>query len=320
MFLELLLLIIGFLVLIAGTFFLVNGASSLARRYNISSAIIGLAVIGFGTSTPELVVTIYGTIQGRDDLAFANIIGSNIFTVLFVLGIAAIIFPLIIQRNTVRFEIPLSLIAVTILYVLVNDEVITGIGPNVLGRLDALIMLLVFGGLLIYMYRSLQAVRDFGEPTDKAQSPQAATGSLLLGLALLAGGAILVVDYAVVIAVHFGLGMRLVGLTFLAVGTSLPELTTVVLAARRQNTDMAIGNVIGSNLFNILFALPVTGMVHPMEYNTALNADMEVLGASLIALIFFMFTVSPRKLGRWESILLVVGYLVFIGYRLSAQA
>ncbi|HTF16540.1 MAG TPA: calcium/sodium antiporter [Chryseolinea sp.] len=319
MHLELLLLFIGFLVLIAGAFFLVQGASSLARRYNISAAIIGLAVIGFGTSTPELVVTIYGTMQGRDELAFANIIGSNIFTVLFVLGIAAIVFPLIIQRNTVRFEIPLSLIAVTILYVLVNDQVITGFGPDSLGRLDALIMLTIFAGLLLYMYRSLQSVNDFTEPTDKALSPQAATASILLGLGLLVGGAILVVDYAVVIAVHFGLGMRLTGLTILAVGTSLPELTTVVLAARKQNTDMAIGNVIGSNLFNVLFALPVTALVHPMEYNPALNADMEVLGIALIALIIFMFTISPRRLGRWESILLVVGYFTYIGYRLSMQ-
>jgi cation:H+ antiporter len=319
MYLELLLLFIGFLVLIAGAFFLVQGASSLARRYNISSAIIGLAVIGFGTSTPELVVTIYGTIQGRDELTFANIIGSNIFTVLFVLGLAAIIFPLIIQRNTVRFEIPLALIAVTLLYILVNDEVTTDVGPNSLGRLDATLMLIIFAGLLLYMYRSLQSVHDFGEPTDKAQAPQAAMASLLLGLGLLVGGAILVVDYAVVIAVHFGLGMRLVGLTFLAVGTSLPELTTVVLAARKRNTDMAIGNVIGSNLFNVLFALPVTGLVHPMDYNPAMNGDMEVLGIALIVLILFMFTISPRKLGRWEAVLLIAGYFTYIGYRLVLQ-
>jgi len=319
MFLELLLLFIGFLVLIGGAFFLVKGSSSLARRYNISGAIIGLGVVGFGTSTPELVVTIYGTIQGRDDLIFANIIGSNTFTVLFVLGTAAIIFPLVIQRNTVRFEIPLSLIAVTVLYVLVNDQVMTGTGPDMLGRLDAIMMLVIFGGLLIYMYRSLQSVNDFTEPTDTAQAPQAATASILLGIGLLVGGAILVVDNAVFIAVHVGLGMRLVGLTLVAVGTSLPELTTVVLAARKRHTDMAIGNVIGSNLFNVLFALPVTALVHPVEYNTALNADMEVLGIALITLILFMFTISPRRLGRWESVLMVAGYITYLSYRLSVQ-
>lgn len=319
MLLEILLLFIGFLILIGGAFFLVRGASSLARRYNISAAIIGLAVVGFGTSTPELVVTIYGTIQGRDDLIFANIIGSNIFTVLFVLGTAGIIFPLIIQRNTVRFEIPLSLIAVTVLYVLVNDEVIVGNGPDILGRIDAVVMLTVFAGLVIYMYRSLQAVNDLAEPTDTAQPPQAATASILAGIAFLVGGAILVVDYAVVIAVHYGLGMRLVGITILAVGTSLPELTTVMLAARKRNTDLAIGNVIGSNLFNVLFALPVTALVHPIKYNTALNADMEVLGIALIVLIVFMFTISPRKLGRWESAVLMAGYVTYIAYRVIAQ-
>lgn len=319
MLLEVLLLFIGFLILIGGAFFLVRGASSLARRYNISAAIIGLAVVGFGTSTPELVVTIYGTIQGRDDLIFANIIGSNIFTVLFVLGTAGIIFPLIIQRNTVRFEIPLSLIAVTVLYVLVNDEVIVGNGPDVLGRIDAVVMLTVFAGLVIYMYRSLQAVNDLAEPTDTAQPPQAATASILVGIAFLVGGAILVVDYAVVMAVHYGLGMRLVGITILAVGTSLPELTTVMLAARKRNTDLAIGNVIGSNLFNVLFALPVTALVHPIKYNSALNADMEVLGVALIVLIVFMFTISPRKLGRWESAVLMAGYVTYIAYRVIAQ-
>lgn len=316
MFLELLLLFIGFLVLIAGALFLVRGASSVARRYNISTAIIGLAVVGFGTSMPELVVTIYGTIQGRDELAFANIVGANIFTVLFVLGIAGIIFPLIIQRNTVRFEIPLSLIAVTILYMMVNDEVLSGTGPNVLGRMDALILLTVFVALLVYMYRSL-AAGHLGEPTETAQSPQAATASLLAGIALLIGGAILVVDYAVVVAVHFGVGMRLVGLTILAIGTSLPELTTVMLAARKRNTDLAIGNVIGSNLFNVLFALPITGLVHPMEYSTSLNPDMEVVGASLILLIVFMFTISPRRLGRWESIVLIGGYITYILFRIT---
>jgi cation:H+ antiporter len=202
--------------------------------------------------------------------------------------------------------------------VLVNDLVITGVGPNSLDRTDAILMLTVFAGLLIYMYRSLQASSSQTEPTDKAQTPQAAIGGILLGIALLIGGAILVVDNGVIIAVHYGLGMRLMGVSLLAIGTSLPELTTVVLAARRGNTDLAIGNVIGSNLFNILFALPTTALVHPMDYATSLNADMEVLGIALITLIAFMFTISPRKLGRWESAILIAGYLGYITYRLSA--
>ena len=314
MVLALILLTIGFMVLIAGAFFLVNGASSLARRYNISAAIIGLAVVSFGTSTPELVVTLYGTLQGREELTFANIIGSNIFTLLFALGIAGTIYPLIIQRNTVRFEIPLTLIAVTILYVLVNDKVISGEEPNMLDRSDSFVLITLFAGLLIYMYRSFQSAGDLVEPIDKAQSPQVATGSIMLGIGLLVGGAILVVDYAVVIATHIGMGMRTMGITLLAIGTSLPELTTVVMAARKGNTDLAIGNVIGSNLFNILFALPVSALVRPMHYNIALNADIEVLGVSLIVLIVVMFTISPRRLGRWESAVLVAGYLVCFMY------
>jgi cation:H+ antiporter len=314
---ELLLLFTGFAVLVAGAFFLVQGASSVARRYNVSSALIGLAVVGFGTSTPELVVTIYSTLRGRDELAFANIVGSNIFNVLFVLGVSGIIFPLIVQRNTVRYEIPLSLIAVTLLYILVNDRVMWGNEGDMLGRVDAIIMFAVFLGLLVYMYRALQAVGDFSEPTARAQSPQAATGSILLGMALLTGGAILVVDYAVIISTHFNMPLRLVGLTFLAVGTSLPELTTAVMAANRHNTDLAIGNVIGSNLFNILFALPVTALAHPMEYNAVLNSDIEMLGVATIVLIIFMFTINERRLGRWEAVVLVAGYVAYLIYRLT---
>ncbi len=314
---SLLLIFVGFLLLVSGAYFLVRGATSIARRYNLSAAIIGLTVVGFGTSTPELVVTIYSALRGRDELAFATVLGSNIFNVLFVLGIAGIISPLIVQRNTVRFEIPLSLIAITLLYIFVNDHVVTGAVVNQLSRYDAIFLLVIFAGLLVYMSRSLQTANDLTEPTATAQTRQGATASILLGLAFLVGGGILVVDYAVVVSAHYDLPLKRVGLLLVAIGCSLPELTTAVIAAEKRNTDLAIGNVIGSTLFNVLFALPVAAAVSPVEYNTSLNVDMEVLGVSTIALIVFMFTVSQRKLTRGAAIILICCYFVYLVFRLQ---
>lgn len=315
---ELFLLLVGFAILISGSLFLVHGASGLARRFNISSVAIGLTVVAFGTATPEFVVSLYASLKSRDELAFANIIGSNLFNLLFVLGISGGIFPLILHRNTVRIEIPLSLVAATLLYILVNDAILWDSPQNQLDRLEAVGLLVVFGGFMYYMYKSLQYTFDYEDPV-KLQSTAVATGGILLGVALLIGGGMLTVDNAVLLSGHFGLPQRFVGLTILAIGTSLPELTTAISAAYKKNTDIAIGNVIGSNIFNILFTLGVSAFVQPMPYQTALNGDMELLGISTIVLLFFMFGMNQRKLDRWEAFVLMAGYVLYIGYRIRAD-
>ncbi|HTE29422.1 MAG TPA: calcium/sodium antiporter [Chryseolinea sp.] len=312
MYLELFLLLVGFAVLIQGTFFLVEGASSLAKIFNIPTVVIGFTIVAFGTSMPELVVTLYATQKGYHELAFANVIGSNIFNLLFVLGLSALIYPLIVLRNTIKVEIPLSLLAAIILYILVNDKVLRLHEYDQLDRTDAVILLAICSFFILYILRTLRSAGDYEETPVKLESTPVATGSILLGLALLAGGSFLVVDNVVTLAEHFALPQSFAGLTVLAIGTSLPELFTAVVAASRRNTDIVIGNVIGANIFNILFTLAVAALVRPLTYSALLNTDIEVLVLSNIILIVFMFTIHHRKLDRLEACLMIIAYLVFL--------
>jgi cation:H+ antiporter len=320
MFLPFLLLLVGFAILIKGADFLVNGASSAAKKFNVSNLAIGLTVVAFGTSTPELIVSLYSAVGGQNDASFGNVIGSNNFNLLFILGISGLIYPLTVQRNTVRYEVPMSLVAALVLYILVNDQ-LQGTGTiNMLSRLDSAILLVCFSLFMLYVYRTMKKTSDFDDQPIKTYSTPAASGMIILGLVMLIGGGTLVVDNAVFIAEFYGLSQKLIGLTILAAGTSLPELATSAVAAYRKNTDIAIGNVIGSNIFNIFFILGITGLVHPIQYNAAMNFDLEVLGASTILLMVFMFTINPRKLDRWEAFLMLVGYFSYAVYLITHDA
>lgn len=312
MFLAISLLLVGFVILIKGADFLVNGSSSVAKKFNISNLAIGLTVVAFGTSTPELLVNIISSVKGYDDAAFGNIIGSNNFNLLFILGIAGLIYPLVVHRNTVSFEIPLSLIAAVVLFILVNDTLLWGSSENILTRIDALILLVFFGIFMYYITRTMKngPASEEGGPI-KLYSAWVSVLFIVLGLAMLVGGGSLVVDNAVAIAKHYGLSERLIGLTILAAGTSLPELATSAVAAYRKNTDIAIGNVVGSNIFNIFFILGITGVIRPTPYNTVMNFDLYILGASTVLLIIFMFTLNQRKLDRWEALLMLLSYLAY---------
>ncbi len=314
MVLALLLLFVGFAILIKGADFLVNGASSVAKKFNISNLAIGLTVVAFGTSTPEFIVSFYSALEGRNDASFGNIIGSNNFNLLFILGLAGMIYPLTVQRNTVKYEVPISLLAALVLYTVVNDQIILDNPTNLLSRWDAAILLVFFGLFMMYVYRTMTKASDFEEAPIKMYATPLATGMIILGLAMLIGGGTLVVDNAVAIAEHYGLSQKLIGLTILAAGTSLPELATSAVAAYRKNTDIAIGNVIGSNIFNIFFILGITGLIRPIPYNDIMNFDIEVLGATTLLLMVFMFTINQRKLDRWEAFLLLAGYVVYTVY------
>jgi cation:H+ antiporter len=305
------LLALGFIILIKGADFLVNGSSSVAKKFNISNLAIGLTVVAFGTSTPELLVNIMSSIKGYNDAAFGNIIGSNIFNLLFILGISGLIYPLVVHRNTISFEVPLSLIAAIVLFILVNDVLIWGSSENVLSRLDALILLGFFGVFMYYITRTMKEESGSDEGTIKLYSTSLSIVFIILGFAMLVGGGTLVVDNAVAIAKHFGLSERIIGLTILAAGTSLPELATSAVAAYRRNTDIAIGNVIGSNIFNLFFILGITGVIHPTPFNISMNFDLYVLVAATVSLIIFMFTINQRKLDRWEALLMLIGYFVY---------
>jgi cation:H+ antiporter len=318
---PILLLLVGFAILIKGADFLVNGASSVAKKYGISNLAIGLTVVAFGTSMPELIVSLLSALDGKSDASFGNVIGSNNFNLLFILGIAGIIYPLVVQRNTVKFEVPLSLLAAGVLYILVNDSMLWGSDSNLLSRIDSFILLIFFGLFLTYIYRTMKQSPEVeeGEPI-KIYSVPLSIGMAILGLAMLIGGGNLVVTNALEIAHHFGLSEKLIGLTILAAGTSLPELATSAVAAYRKNTDIAIGNVVGSNIFNIFFILGVTGSISPIPYSAALNFDMYVCGAATLLLMIFMFTLNQRKLDRWEAALMLMAYFVYTIYLIGVDA
>ncbi len=312
-----LLLLLGFAMLIKGADFLVNGASSIAKKFNISNLAIGLTVVAFGTSMPELIVSLIASVNGNADAAFGNVIGSNNFNLLFILGICGLIYPLVVQRNTVKYEVPLSLLAAGVLYVLVNDTLLWGSSENVMSRIDSFILLFFFGLFMFYIYRTMKTTSDFGDNGGeqiKIYSSWVSTGFVALGLVGLIFGGKLVVDNAVDIAHQLGVSDKLIGLTILAIGTSLPELATSAVAAYRKNTDIAIGNVIGSNIFNIFFILGITGLVNPLEYKPELNFDLQVLGASTVVLMIFMFTLNTRKLDRWEAAIMLIGYVMYTVY------
>jgi cation:H+ antiporter len=327
MFVPFLLLLVGFAILIVGAEYLVKGSSSTAKKYGISNLAIGLTVVAFGTSMPELVVSLQAALTGKSDASFGNVIGSNNFNLLLILGVAGLIYPLAVQRNTIKYEVPFSLLAVALLAVLVNDTLVWGTLPftengstyqGMLDSFDSIILLIFFASFIFYIYRTMRNAPDLeeGEPI-KIYSTPLSMGMILGGLAALIFGGKIVVDNAIEIAHGYGLSEKFIGLTILAAGTSLPELATSCVAAYRKNTDIAIGNVVGSNIFNIFFILGTTGLIHPIPYNAAMNFDLQVLAAATILLIIFMFTLTSRKLDRWEAFLMLAGYVGYTIYLVS---
>lgn len=305
------LLIGGFIILIKGADLMVSGASSMAKKLGISTIAIGLTVVSFGTSAPELIVSLFSAINGKADASFGNVIGSNNFNLLCILGVSGLIYPLVVQRNTVRFEVPISILAIVLLFLLVNDRWLQGSAADSLSRTDAVILLIFFIFFIMYVYRTMKNASDYEEAPIKIFSTPVSLILVIAGISMLVLGGKLVVDNAVIIANHFGLSQKIIGLTILAAGTSLPELATSAVAAYKKNTDIAIGNVVGSNIFNIFFILGVTGTVQPLNYNVALNFDLKVMFIASMVLMIFMFTLNTRKLDRWEAFLLFAGYIVY---------
>jgi cation:H+ antiporter len=311
MFWPIALLLAGFLILIKGADLMVSGASSMAKKLGISTIAIGLTVVSFGTSAPELIISLISALNGKADASFGNVIGSNNFNLFCILGVSGLIYPLVVQRNTVRFEVPISIAAILILFLLVNDKWLRSATQNMLSRADALMLLVFFILFMLYVYRTMKKASDYEEVPIKIFSTPVSVTFVLAGISMLVLGGKLVVDNAVAIANQFGLSQKIIGLTILAVGTSLPELATSAVAAYKKNTDIAIGNVVGSNIFNIFFILGITGVVQPLHYNEALNFDLRILFAGSVVLMIFMFTLNTRKLDRWEAFLLFTGYIVY---------
>lgn len=314
---SILLLTAGLAILIFGAEWLVKGASALAKKFHVSDLVIGLTVVAFGTSAPEMVVNVLASSQGNHDIVMGNILGSNISNLFLILGITGLIYPLIVQSSTIWYEIPLSFIAVVILFFLANNFFVDEY--PVITKLNALVLLMIFLLFLYYMYR--QVKKDKSETDEHIQTFSNIKIWILIiaGLAGLVIGGKLVVDNAIDIAVILGVSEKIIGFTIVAVGTSLPELATSVVAAFRKNTNIAVGNIVGSNIFNILFILPVSALVNPLIYNKAFNSDMYFLSIGTLLLFIAMFTGRKRKLDRWEAALLLIAYLIYTGWLIARE-
>lgn len=305
---QILLLILGFGILIKGADWLVDGASALARKHKISELAIGLTIVAFGTSMPEFVVNTFAAYQSHADIAFGNIIGSNIFNLFAILGIAGLITPLIVQSSTVWKEIPFSFLAALLLFLLSNSFFSEN---QVLSRMDGLILLIFFCFFLYYVFWQLKTDNIQIEVNKKEFSNLKIWMFIGLGLAFLIAGGKLVVTNSVKIAEVLGISQTIIGLTIVAAGTSLPELATSVVAAIKKNNDIAVGNIIGSNIFNIFFILGVSSLIRPLEFNLNFNKDLYLLGLGTILLFIAMFSGKKKKLDRWEAGILL---LIHIGY------
>ena len=303
----------GFGLVIKGADLLVSSACSLARRLGVSELAIGLTAVAFGTSLPELFVNLTASIRGTGDIAMGNVLGSNIANILLILGVSGVIFPLAVGRSTVWKEIPLSLLAGVVLWVLVNDRVIDGGAANVLGRADGLVLLCFF---VVFIYYSVGIAMGGREFEEEARAPGWTTGRVLcmmvLGLTGLVVGGKWVVDGAVALATEFGVSERVIGLTVVAVGTSLPELATSAVAAFRRKPELAIGNVVGSNIFNIFFVLAISGTVRPIAAAPGTNRDLGVVVLASVLLFVFMLTGRRNRLDRWEAGLFAAGYAAYV--------
>ncbi len=315
--LSIFLIVLGFALLIKGADWLVTGASALAKKHHISDLAIGLTIVAFGTSAPELVVNIIASFQDRSDIIFGNIIGSNNFNLFFILGIAGLIIPITVQTSTVWKEIPISFFAIVLLFILTNGFFFQT--DNVLSRIDGAILLIMFGLFLFYVYKQMKAEKIELDIAIKEISNWKICGLIIIGLAGLVLGGRFVVNNAIIIATNLGVSEKIIGLTIIAAGTSLPELVTSVVAALKKNSDIAIGNVIGSNIFNLFLILSVSSLINPASYNTSFNTDVYMLAGGTIFLFVAMFTGKKKKLERWEAGVLLGVFILYTIYLITKE-
>lgn len=312
------LLILGFILLIKGADLLVDGASSIAKSFNISPIVIGLTIVAFGTSMPEFIVNVFASATGNTEIAIGNILGSNIANVLLILGVSAVIYPLATKQNTVWKEIPLSLLAATLLGLLANDALIDGAPHSSLTRIDGMVLLAFFVIFLYYTF-GISQVTGGADEEIKQFSNLKSTLLIIGGLVSLIVGGKWIVDGAVKIAEAFNLSQSLIGLTVVAVGTSLPELATSAIAAYKRQPDIAIGNVVGSNIFNIFGILGFSAIIHPLPFNAGLQADILMTIFAGLILFVFLFVGKRHSLDRWQGGVMIMIYIAYIVYSIYSK-
>jgi len=309
------LFIAGLALLIKGADWLVDGASALAKKFGIPSLIIGLTIVAFGTSAPELIVSLIAVIGGNTGTAFGNVIGSNISNLLLILGASALIATPKIKSSTIWREIPFSLLAVIVLLVVSNDLIIDHLSISSLTRVDGLVLLLFF---IIFVYYIVEAARrnkaEMGESLEIVRMNSKKIFFLITigALGLFIGGK-WVVDGAVFIAQSLGVSDFLIGATVIAIGTSLPEFVTSIQSVRKNDLDLAVGNIIGSNIFNIFWILGLTSLIAPVEIPSNINFDIIFLGLATLLLFIFMFLGKKYQLEKYQAVIFIIMYISYIG-------
>lgn len=316
-----LLLAVGFAFLVKGADFFVEGSSSIAKKLKVPPIIIGLTIVAMGTSLPETAVSVTASLVQNNELAVSNVVGSNIFNLMFVIGVCSILTPIMVQKATVVRDIPLSLGCALFLLVLG----ISGLGDKAgmtLGHADGVIFLIVFAGYIFTMVRSAMKARAAGQKVEiegveecdnmKELSYGKSILFLIVGAAAIAFGGDLTVDTASRIAIELGMSQTLVGLTIVSIGTSLPELVTSVVAARKNEVDMAVGNAVGSNIFNILMVLGISSAISPVALIRENIIDIVLL--MVFSVMVWIFAGTRKKIERKEGIIMVVVYLVYCAY------
>ncbi|HPT08528.1 MAG TPA: calcium/sodium antiporter [bacterium] len=349
MILNIFLLIIGFVLLIKGADILIDGSSSVAKKFGLSNLVIGLTIIAFGTSAPELIVSIIAAIKGNSDISMGNVVGSNIANLLLILGATALLSTIKVDSSIVKKQIPFSILAVIVLFVLINSTLINGSGIDGLTRTGGIILILFFCIFLYYTFSNAKKDDDLGKEIKSGKKSKSIFFYLInlffkifkinkkiddnfdnnsevikvrknwVSILMIIGGIIalffggrFIVDGATFIAMSFGLSEVLIGLTIVAIGTSLPELVTSVIAARKKQADMAVGNVIGSNIFNVLWILGCSSIINPLAYNPAINIDILFLIFISLLLLPLIYFGKKHHLTKIEGLILLGLYIVYL--------
>lgn len=323
------LLLLGFILLVKGADYFVDGSSSIAKKLKIPSLIIGLTIVAFGTSAPEAAVSITASMNGQNGMAIGNVIGSNIFNLLMVIGASGIIKPLLVEKSMLSKEFPFTLLVSILLVVFCADTLIFGNSINTIGRIDGLILLALFAVFLYSLIHSALKNRkeniseletsidiEVAEvdviAVEKNNSMIKSVLVSIVGIAAIIFGGNLVVNSASSIASSFGVSDQLIGLTIVSIGTSLPEFVTSIIAARKGESDLALGNVIGSNIFNILFVIGASAIISPMTVDPKLLIDGAIMILSTILVYFYSF--RKNNISKFESLSLLILYFGYMGY------
>ena len=311
------LIIVGFIALVKGADWLVDGASSIAKQFGISDLVIGLTVVAFGTSMPEFVVNMVSVAQGSTDLAITNILGSNIINTFVILGLTALVYPIVSQKRARDFDIPMSIIAGIFVFVLVAVQFQWGETERGIGRIGGVLLLVMF---CYFLYNTFRHAKDHPEDAEtetvKNIPVRRAIALIIAGFIGLIVGGELIVKSAVDIATRMGVSEAIIGLTIVALGTSLPELATSVIAAAKHNSDIALGNVFGSNIFNVFFVLGTSATIRPLPAYEGIELDACMAAAGSIIVWLAIKTNHDRKIQRWAGVLLLLAYGGYLTYRL----